>query len=152
MFSLLGSSLLRRKALLDTGAFLEGLRSSEDFLVSFRLALNHRFAVIPEAVCRVYRTNDLLDSSLDHDQNQREDYYRARMLAFGEAWAVRGGSWRRHYQHAAGRLTQGQLKHGSNALGAALQQFRFGITPRAIAWTLAALAYPLMPGRKNRAR
>jgi glycosyltransferase involved in cell wall biosynthesis len=151
MFSLLGSSLLRRDALLQTGAFLEGLRSSEDFLVSFRLALHHRFAVIPEAVTRVYRTRDLAESSLDRGQNQRGDYDRARMLAFREAWAARGGSWREHYQHAASRLTQGQLKDGSNAIGAALQQFRLGITPRAIAWTMAALASPLMPGRKNRA-
>jgi glycosyltransferase involved in cell wall biosynthesis len=150
MFSLLGSSLVRRGALLKTGAFLEGFRSSEDFLVSFRLALHYRFAVIPEAVSRVYRTKNLIESSLDRGQNQREDYHLARMIAFREAWAVRGGSWRKHYQHAAGRLTQVHLKRGSNAVGAALQQFRFGITPRAIAWMLAALAYPLMPGRKNR--
>jgi glycosyltransferase involved in cell wall biosynthesis len=152
MFSWLGSSLLRREALLKTGAFLEGLRSSEDFLVSFRLALRHRFAVIPEVVSRVYRTKDLVESSLDHGQNQRADYHRARMLAFHEAWAVRRGSWRRHYQHAACRLTQVQLKDGSNAIGAALQQFRFGITPRAVAWTLAAFACPLMPGRRNASR
>lgn len=149
MFSLIGSSLLRRGALLKTGAFLEGLRSSEDFLVNFRLALHHSFAVIPEAVTRVYRTGDLIESSLDWGQNHREDYYRARMLAFREACTVRGGSWRRHHRHVASRLTQVRLKDGSNAIGAALEQFRFGVTARAIAWTLAALAGPLMPGRRT---
>ena len=148
MFSLLGSSLVRRGALLDTDAFSEGLRSSEDFLVSFRLALHHKFAVIPEAVTRVYRTNDLAESSLDVCQRQHEDYYRARMLAFREAWRVRGAIWRPHYQHVARRLTQVQLKHGSNAIGAALEQFRGGggVSARSIAWTLAAFAGPLMAG------
>lgn len=149
MFSWLGSSLLRRDALLNTGAFLEGLRSSEDFLVSFRLALHHRFAVIPDAVTRVYRTQDLVDSSLDRGQDQREDYYRARVLAFREACAIHGGSWGRHYRHVASRLTRVRLKDGSNAVGAALEQFRFGITPRAIAWVLAAFACSLMPGRRT---
>ncbi len=152
MFSLIGSSLLRRDALLNTKAFSEGFRSSEDFLVNFRLALHHKFAAIPDVVSRVYRTEDLMESSLDHGQKQREDYYRARMLGFREAWAVRGGAWREHYQHAARRLTQVRLKDGSNAVGAALQQFRLGITPRAIAWTLAALASPLMPGRRTARR
>jgi len=153
MFSLLDSSLMRREALLKTGAFLEGLRSSEDFLVSFRLALHHRFAVIPTAVTRVYRTKDLIDSSLDRGQNQSADYCRARMIAFREAWAVRGDrSWRRHYRHVASRLTRIQITDGSNAIRAAFEQFRFGITPRAIAWTLAAFASPLMPGRKAAGR
>lgn len=149
MFSLLGSSLVRRDALLETGAFLEGLRSSEDFLVNFRLALRHRFAVIPDAVTRVYRTEDLIESSLDHDQTRRDDYYRARMMAFGEAWALRRGSWRRHYQDVARRLTQIRLLEGSGAIGAAMEQFRFGITTRGIVWTLAALASPLMQGRRT---
>jgi glycosyltransferase involved in cell wall biosynthesis len=153
MLSLLDSSLVRREALLNTGAFLEGLRCSEDFLVSFRLALHHSFAVIPDAVTRVYRTRDLMDSSLDRGQNQRPDYCRARMLAFREAWALRGERrWRSDYRHVASRLTQIQIKDGSKAVDAALEQFRFGITPRAIAWTLAAFACLLLPGRTGARR
>ncbi len=149
MFSLLDSSLIRREALMKTGAFLEGLRTSEDFLANFRLALHHSFAAIPDVVTRIYRTEDLKQSSLDRGQNQTVDYHRARMLAFSEAWAVRGdGSWRGHYRHVAIRLTQMQIKDGSNAIGAALDQFRYGVTPRALAWALAAVASPLWPRRR----
>jgi len=151
MFSLLQSSLIRRAALLRTGAFLERLRTSEDFLASFRLALKCSFAAIPSPVTRLYRTMDLADSSLDKDKGQDVDYYRARMIAFGEAGAL-GGSrlWRTHYERAASSLIRLTLKRGSNAIPVALQQFRFGITPRAVAWTIAALASPLIPTQRRR--
>lgn len=140
MFSLLGSSLIRRSALMATGAFNEGLRSSEDFLVSFRLAMNFTFAVIPEAVTRAYRTQDLSASSLDARKSSDEDCYRARMIAFREAQETLGGSWGKHYEHAARRLTQVRMACGRTAHAAAFEQFRFGLSLRSIRWAVAALA------------
>ena len=62
------------------------------------------------------------------------------------------GSWRGHYRHVAIRLTQIQIKDGSNAIEAALDQFRYGVTPRALAWALAAVASPLLPRRRSTPR
>ncbi|MGZ3272283.1 MAG: glycosyltransferase family 2 protein [Caulobacteraceae bacterium] len=141
MFTLLQSSLIRRTAMLETGAFLERLRSSEDFLVSFRLSLHSSFAAVPDRVTRIYRTSDLDASSLDRDKSQHEDYYRARMIAFGEAAALLGDrSWRVLYLRAASCLTRLRIKQGADAVPVALQQFLFGVTPRAVAWTIAAFA------------
>ena len=151
MFSLLPSSLIRREALLGTGAFLEGLRTSEDFLVTFRLALQSSFAAVPDRVTRVYRTKDLEESSLDKGKLHDQDYYRARMIAFAEADVRADGRiWRRQYSRAASSLTRLQLKQGSNAIPAALQQFRFGVSLRAVAWTIAAFAGPLVAPQKPR--
>lgn len=151
MLSLLPSSLIRREDLLRTGAFMEGLRTSEDFLASFRLALQSSFAAIPDQVTRVYRTKDLEASSLDRGKRHDPDYYRARMIAFAEAGGrADSRMWRQQYLRAASSLTRLQLKQGVNAIPVALQQFRFGVSLRAVAWTVAALAKPLIPLQRPR--
>jgi glycosyltransferase involved in cell wall biosynthesis len=151
MFTLLQSSLIRREDLLATGAFLERLRTSEDFLACFRLALRSSFAVVPHPVTRLYRTRDLDESSLDKGKGLDEDYHRARMIAFGEAGASADSrAWRTPYLHAATSLTRLRLEQGSNAVPAALQQFRFGITPRAVFWTVWAYARSLFTRRNPR--
>src|SRR6202043_2365716 len=84
-YTLLQSSLIRRSLLIETGAFSEDLRSSEDFLVSFRAALRGPLGAIPDVVTRLYRTTDLTGSSLDQDGKSGVDYFRARVMAFDEA-------------------------------------------------------------------
>jgi len=141
--SLLQSSLIRREALLMAGCFEERLSSSEDFLLGFRLALRSRFAAIPLAVTRLYRTADLAASSLDRQGRQSDDFHRARMIAFGEAAEVLGKEpWGRLHAEAARQYSLASFHRGQFDRSWSREQFRFGASPKSLAFHAANLMGP----------
>ena len=139
-FSLLESSLMRRDALIATDAFAENLRSSEDFLVSFRVALRGKFLAVSDVVTRVYRTSDLNASSLNRIGLLSSDYYRARMLAFDEAAAQVGRQvWGPLHAQAVRGCCVALAREGQNSRGLVLQQFRHEFTVKALVFAAASL-------------
>ena len=142
-FSLLQSSLIRRSCLIDTGAFVEGLRSSEDFLVSFRAALTYSFAAVPDVVTRLYRTPELETSSLSAGWRGDPDYFRARVAAFGEAAELgRAGGWGRLHAQSVRGLCRALADQGSASRKLSMAQFRHDRSPKAFAFAAAALLGP----------
>jgi glycosyltransferase involved in cell wall biosynthesis len=137
-FTLLQSSVIRRDAIMAAGNFGEGLTSSEDFLLGFRLALRSRLAAVPQVVTRLYRTGDLIDSSLDRLGRHSRDFHRARMLAFREAAEVRSPKpWGDLYAGAVRRFIIATAPGDPLDLGVAREQFRFGASPRSLAFHAA---------------
>ena len=142
-FSLLSSSLIRREALLETKAFAEGLRSSEDFLASFRVALKSRFAAIPDTVSVVYRTSDLKTSSLDHQERRSPDYFMARVLAFDEAArAAAAPPHGRSIESVVRGYCIARSEAGAPARMMALRQFRHGVSIKGVAFAAVAMLGP----------
>lgn len=143
MYSLLQSSLISRGALLETGAFLENLRSSEDLLVSLRLASRGPFAAMPNVVTRLYRTPDLAATSLDRAHVCSVDYWRARVIAFGEVAEVSGRDpWGKLHENAVRALSEALMREGRYAFPTTLNQFRYSFSLKALVWALATLVLP----------
>lgn len=143
-YSLLQSSLIRRSSLVQAGAFQENLRSSEDFLVSFRIAMNEHFVAIPDAVTDLYRTSDLQVSSLDYQASAGPDYYRARALAFDEAAKAKcPGPWALLHEESIRRMCIALGARGVSTRRLALQQFRHHMSPKAAIFLAACLVGPL---------
>jgi len=141
--SLLQSSLIQREALLMAGCFEERLSSSEDFLLGFRLALRSSFAAIPQAVTRLYRTSDLAASSLDRQGRRSGDFHRARMIAFREAAEAIGKEpWGRLHAEAARQYSLASFHRGEFDPSWSREQFRFGASPKSLAFHAANLMGP----------
>jgi glycosyltransferase involved in cell wall biosynthesis len=141
--SLLQSSLIRREAILSAGGFSEGLSSSEDFLLGFRIALRSRIMALPQVVTRLYRTGDLAESSLDRLGRQSRDFHRARMLAFLEAAQAKGPKpWGELYAEAVRQFIIATAPEDPLDLGVAREQFRFGASPRSLAFQAAVALGP----------
>jgi glycosyltransferase involved in cell wall biosynthesis len=142
--SLLQSSLIRRKAIIAAGAFDDELRSSEDFLLGFRIALQSRFAAVPQVVTRLYRTPDLKESSLDRHGQLSPDFHRARMIAFREAAETIGRKhWGGLYEASARRFVLASYENGHFYPHVSKEQFRFGGSFRSIAFQAAVSLGPL---------
>jgi glycosyltransferase involved in cell wall biosynthesis len=140
-FTLLQSSLIRRQAIREAGALSHKLKSSEDLLLGFQVALAHRVAAVPDVVSRLYRTSALAASSLDNAGQRSPDYYLARVIAFdAAARARRQGPWRELHEAAARGwcLASG----GKAGLAGALKQFRHRVTPKGIAFAAFASLGP----------
>jgi glycosyltransferase involved in cell wall biosynthesis len=142
-YSLLQSSLVRRTELIGSDAFSENLRSSEDFLVSFRSALRGSFAAVPDMVTRLYRTEDLAESSLDRSGKTSVDYFKARVIAFDEGASRLGARpWGRLHAQAVRGCCFALAREGRAARGLPLQQFRHGVTAKSLAFTVASAFGP----------
>lgn len=139
-FSLLQSSIIRRTALLAAGGFSEGLRSSEDFLLGFRMAVSGRMAATPTIVTELYRTSDLAASSLDGGGRRKPDYYRARVLAFDAAIAAGcAGPWRARREDAIRGWCLALHAAGEAVGWLPWRQLQGGSSPKALAFILASL-------------
>jgi glycosyltransferase involved in cell wall biosynthesis len=142
-FCMLQSSTIRRGVLLDLECFSEGLRSSEDLLVGFQVACRYRMAAIPDVVTRHYRTSDLEGSSAELHGRWGDDYFRARMMAF--SLVVQSGRrhpWSARYAAEVRGLCHLLARRGLSSRRLALQQFKFGASPRAVGFLLASLLGP----------
>jgi glycosyltransferase involved in cell wall biosynthesis len=139
-FSMLQSSLIRRSALMDAGCFVEGLTSSEDFLISFRAALHGRFAAVPNVVTHLYRTSDLSASSLNAAGAFGRDFHHARVLAFAEAIDQRGRSgWAEHYALSARAYCMAIAQEGRSDRKLALRALMIHPTVKSVVFAAAAM-------------
>lgn len=139
-FGLLQGSLIQKAALLEVGAFSSGLKHSEDFLAGVQVACRYRFAAIQQVVTRLHRTSDLKASSLDLAGRNGSDYYRARMMALSLIVQTgRRGRWGELYAEAVRGLCKVYAKNGTPFRGISLEQFRYGITKKSIAFECAAM-------------
>ncbi len=142
MLPMLQTSLIDRAALLDSRAFEEGLRASEDFLLFIRLALRGPFLARPGVAAEIERTSAEQASSLSRAAGTiRADDVRARVLAFGElaAHSVRG-PWRTlHAEHVRAWCMTDQCR---TPWRSSLAQFRSSRSPRAIVFSALMLAGP----------
>jgi glycosyltransferase involved in cell wall biosynthesis len=142
-FSLLQSSLVRRSALLNAGGFVEDLRTSEDFLISFRVALRARFAAIAGVVTRLYRTKDLAATSLDSGARRTQAFWRARSIAFAEAAATRGQPWARHFAEAVRRMhTAVEDPPARPSISLAMKAARYSPDVKTLTFALASFFGP----------
>jgi glycosyltransferase involved in cell wall biosynthesis len=136
---LIQSSLYRRAALLSVDCFSENLNHSEDFLVGVQVACAYRVAMIRNVVTRLYRTSDLTASSQDAGHRNGPDYSRARMIAFRSIVETGRkspyGAW---YGESARSLLQINSSLGKSTRGLLREQFRYGVTPKAILFSIAA--------------
>jgi len=139
-FGLLQASLIRRSTLLEVGAFDAGLNHSEDFLAGVQVACRCKFAAVQPVVTRMHRTSDLKGSSLDLAGRNSPDYYRARMMAYSliqeSGWE---GRWGEFYAEAVRGLCKSLAAQGKGIRRTSLEQFRYGLTGKAIAFECAAV-------------
>jgi hypothetical protein len=146
-FGLLQGSLIRRKVLVELNCFQEGLHSSEDLLTGFQVACRYRYAGIPRAVGKYFRTSDLAASSAIVAGVTSPDYFRARMIAFSAVIATgRRSPWNQRYAAEVRGLCQLLAERRQPVpWSLSFQQFRFwGVTLKGLAFALAAL--PGAPG------
>lgn len=141
LLSYLQASLIRREALLELNCFAEGLRCEDDVLVAFQIGCRYRFAAIPNAVVKYYRTSDLSDSSVAINGVFRPDNFRARMIAF--ATVIKSGRrrpWNSHYASAVRELCKLLDPNEPSPRALALEQFRYGgFSTKSIAFMCIAL-------------
>ncbi|HXX44142.1 MAG TPA: glycosyltransferase family 2 protein [Candidatus Acidoferrales bacterium] len=139
-FGLLQGSLIRRRELLEVGAFHAGLNHSEDFLAGVQVACRCKFAAVQPVVTRMHRTSDLKGSSLDLAGRNSPDYYRARMMAYSLIQqSGREGRWGEYYAEAVRGLCKSLAARGKGIRRTSLEQFRYGLTGKAIAFECAAV-------------
>ncbi len=139
-FPMLQSSLIRRQALLEAGCFEAGLRTDEDFLAGFQIACRYRFAAISSVVTKFYRTSDLFETSLQYN-SEGPDYYRSRMMAYSLAIKTSGKKepWAEQYAHVVRGLCKVQSAEGQGIRRFAMEQFRYGISTKSVAFACAAI-------------
>ena len=139
-FGLLQASLMRRQPLIEVDAFGAGLRHSEDFLTGVQIACRYKVAAIEPVVTRMHRTSDLEATSLDLAGRNSDDYHRARMLAFSLILqSGRGGRWGELYAEAVRGLCKNVAERGGAVRNLSLEQFRYGITGKSVAFGCAAM-------------
>jgi len=127
LFAYLQASFIRREALLELNCFTEGLRSEDDMLAAFQIGCRYKFAAIPRAVVKYYRTSDLVSSSVALNGVSHPDTYRARMIAF--ATVVKSGRrrpWNSQYASAVRGLCMLLDNNEPSPRTLALEQFRYG--------------------------
>lgn len=139
MLSLLPSSLVRRDALIEAGCFNENLETSEDLLVSFRIALMGPFACVPNVVTLVDRTGR--EDSLAQRCERSPDYFRARVLAFDDFARTLGRNrWGPHYARAVRGWCIALARRGQACRAEALLQFKHAATTKEVLFLLLALS------------
>lgn len=127
LFAYLQASFIRRDVLLALNCFTEGFRSDEDVLTGFQIGCRYRFAAIPSAVGKYYRTSDLEASSLFASTSFRPDYFRARMIAYSTAIETgRRQPWSSLYASQVRGLCMLLDQRGPSPRKLALEQFRYG--------------------------
>lgn len=138
-FGLLQGSFIKRDALVAVSCFSENLKHSEDVLIGYQVACRYGVAAIPHVVTKLYRTSDLSASSLVFNKSVRPDYYRARMEAFSLVVSSgRRQPWGELYAETVRGLCK-ELSSGNQGIRSlALQQFRYGISPKSVAFFCAA--------------
>jgi glycosyltransferase involved in cell wall biosynthesis len=139
-FGLLQGSVIKRKVLLELGCFSEGFRKGEDILAEYQVACRYGLAAVPDVVTKFYRTSDLAESSLTTDSSAHADYYRARMEAF--SLAVRMGRrhpWGKLYEQEVRGMCRELGKKGQTCRRLSLEQFRYGVSSKSIAFFCAAM-------------
>lgn len=135
------ASIIRRRVLLELDCFGSGLRSSEDVLVGYQVASRYRFAAIPSVMGTYFRTSDLAPSSLSFESASSPDHFRSRMIAYASVIeSGRHGPWRKLYEGAVRSLCRLLVRKGQPVTRAlVMQQFRFGVSAKGIAFFCAAL-------------
>jgi len=132
-FGMLQASVIRKSALLEIRAFEEGLRHSEDFLAGVQIACRYRFAAIPTIVTNIYRTSDLMSSSLSLPGSNDIDYHRARVMAYLLiAQSKQEKSWDKLYAGAVRGLCEFLAERGHGPGRLALQQFVSGFSWKSV--------------------
>ncbi len=151
-FSLMQSSMIRTEVLRRVGAFSEDLRSSEDVLVGWQIAANHRMAAIPEVVTRVHRLTALAASSADRAGQASVDYHRARMLGYAVlARSKRPGPWAVMHSASVRRLCLRMAKERTPGVRVlATQQFQFIVSAAAICFMVFVVFGPAGVNAWNR--
>ncbi len=141
LFSYLQASLIRREALLELNCFKEGFRSEDDVLAAIQIGCRYKFAAIPSAVVKYYRTADLASTSVAINGALRPDAYRARMIAFATVIKSGGGrSWNSEYASAVRGLCKALDGNEASPKTLALEQFRYGgISLKSMAFMSVAL-------------
>ncbi len=137
----LEASIIRRRVLLELDCFNSGLRSWEDILVGYQVACRYRFAAIPTVVGTYFRTTDLAPSSLSFESVSSPDHFRSKMIAYALVIeSGKHGPWRELYEGAVRSLCRSLVYKGQPATRAlAMQQFRFGVSAKGIAFFCAAM-------------
>ncbi len=147
-FGLLQSSVIQRDVLKELKCFSEKLRYTEDRLAGIQVACRYWFAAVPETVTKLYRTSDLRASSLyvafesrsPANSNLGADYYRAEMVAFSlVASTVRRKPWGELYAESVRGLCKELTRKGESCRRLAFQQFRYGVSPKSVAFLGAAM-------------
>lgn len=135
------ASLIRRRVLLELDCFGSGLRSSEDVLVGYQVASRYRFAAIPSVVGTYFRTADLAPSSLSFESMSSPDHFRSRVIAYTSVIeSGRHGPWQKLHEGAVRSLCRSLAHHGQPVtMALAMQQFRFSVSAKGIAFLCAAL-------------
>ena len=145
-FGLLQSSVIKREVLLELKCFSDNLRYTEDRLAGFQVACRYKFAAVPESVTKWYRTSDLSGSSLAFAMNSMADndlcidYRLAAMKAFSlAAESVRRQPWGELYAENVRGLCIERFRKGTSSRQISLQQFRYGVSCKSVAFFCAAM-------------
>ena len=145
-FGMLQSSVIKRDVLLELNCFSENVKYTEDRLAGFQVACRYGFAAVPETVTKLYRTSDLSASSLAFamntlaDVNLRTEYRRAAMAAFSlAARTAQRQPWGELYADSVRGLCQEIFRKGETCRRLSLQQFRFGVSGKSVAFFCAAM-------------
>jgi glycosyltransferase involved in cell wall biosynthesis len=134
------SSLIRRSVLTELGSFSEGLRHAEDFLATLQIATRYWFAAVPSVVTKVYRTSDLAHSSLELKWNDWDDNNRAQLIGYALAARTTGAQeWRTRYADSVRGFCKWRAQRGLPIRRLAFDQFKFGVSPRSIAFFFGAM-------------
>lgn len=139
-FCMFQNSLIRREALLDIDCFSAGLKSDDDLLTGYQIACRYKFAAITSVVTKFFRTSDLFASSVEYNGRNGVDYYRARMMAC--SLAVEAGKknpWAEDYAHQVRGLSKLLANKRQGVRRLALQQFRYSVSLKSLAFFAAAL-------------
>lgn len=140
-FGMLQSSVIKREALVAVNCFSENLKHSEDTLIGYQVACHYGFAAVPDIVTKLYRTSDLTTSSLAANQSLKPDSYRARMEAFSllACTSRRRQPWGEAYAGSVRALCKELSKKGQSIRRLSLEQFRYGVSCKSVAFFCAAM-------------
>jgi hypothetical protein len=128
---------VRRQALIEAGCFKEDLESSEDLLVSFRIALSRPMACVRDVVTIVDRTGR--DDSLSRRGEYSADHFRARVLAFDDVARVMGRyKWGALHARAVRGWCIALARKGEACRAEALLQFKHAATLKAVLFLIFA--------------
>ena len=156
-FGMLQSSFIKREALLRLNCFPENLSQGEDRLSGIQVACHHGFAAVPDIVTKFYRTSDLAatslvfarDSQMDH--RMRTDYYRSEMELFSVVLrSGRRGPWGERYAESVRGMCKEQCRTRQGFRRFSLQQFRYGVSCKSLAFFCAAMVGPVGLGLWSR--
>jgi glycosyltransferase involved in cell wall biosynthesis len=143
--SILQSAFIRRSALLELGCFAEGFRHTEDFVATMQVASRYSFAAIPDTVTRLYRTLELLESSLEVNELRSMDHYIARIIGSAIAAKIAGRHpWGKLHEEMVRSLCKVRAEADLPIRRLALDQFKFGVSAKSVVFLAAAMCGPAM--------